>query len=320
MSNTTATIVNAAAPRRLVLFGASTLGERAVAALRDRFEIVGFVDNDKTKWGAMWAGRPVYSPDQLAALGADRVIVTSSFSDDIGAQLRQMGIGSFGVFTAEGLFDPVAATVDTVQGKISPSLLRKICDLTRDSFHDGTVVNDVLAEFVRLSETIRLDHTMETGCGRTTLLLSHLSGDHLVFSPGGENMKGLHASGLLNAANVVFHEAPSLQKLPSFHFEHPLDFVLLDGAHGFPFAHVEYFFTYTHLRPGGILVVDDIRIPAVYQLYDFLRYDAMFRLEKIIAKNTAFFVRTNSQTTDPFRECWNKQGFNLKFHPVEVAS
>jgi len=200
------------------------------------------------------------------------------------------------------------------------TLFKNICALTRDSFQDGTVVNDVLTELVTLAKTIGFQHTMETGCGRTTLLMSHLSPDHLVFSPGGRNMNGLQGAGLLCEGTVTFHEAPSLKTLPNFQFKHPLDFVLLDGAHGFPFAHVEYFFTYPHIRTGGILVVDDIRIPAVYQLFEFLRHDAMFRLNKIIAKNTAFFVRTGEPTTDPYRECWNKQAFNLKFHPVEVTA
>ena len=131
-------------------------------------------------------------------------------------------------------------------------------------------------------------------------------------------MQGLRASGQLNDSTVVFYEAPSLKTLPTFEFEFPLDFALLDGAHGYPFAHVEYFFVYPHIRPGGILVVDDIRIPAVYQLFDFLRYDDMFTLTQVIARNTAFFRRTDAPTTDPYRECWFKQKFNTKFHPVTV--
>ena len=36
-------------------------------------------------------------------------------------------------------------------------------------------------------------------------------------------------------------------------------FVLIDGPHGYPFPEIEYFYFYPRLKPGALLVVDDIR-------------------------------------------------------------
>ena len=202
---------------------------------------------------------------------------------------------------------------------MNEQLLNRIQELNRTTFSDGTVVNEVLDELIVCAARTALQHTVETGCGRTTLLLSHLSGDHLVFSLHGNNIDGVREHGdLLRKETTRFIEGPSLQHLPTFHFEHPLDLAFLDGAHGFPFPFVEYYFIYPHLREGAILVVDDLRIPTVYQLFDILRHDAMYELEKVVSGNTAFFRRTDAPTANPFRECWQQQGYNTAYYPVEL--
>ena len=79
--------------------------------------------------------------------------------------------------------------------------------------------------------------------------------------------------------------------------------VLLDGPHGYPFPQLEYWAVYRHIRPGGLLVVDDIHIPTIWQLFEFLREEPMFELLEVVL-NTAFFRRTTAPTLNPYGDCW----------------
>ncbi len=91
----------------------------------------------------------------------------------------------------------------------------------------------------------------------------------------------------------------------------PLDLVLIDGPHGFPFAQMEYFHFYQKIRKGGVLVVDDIHIPTIRQMYDFLRDDKMWtHMEDVMT--TAFFQRTDAPMFDPFGDGWERQQFNQR--------
>jgi hypothetical protein len=51
----------------------------------------------------------------------------------------------------------------------------------------------------------------------------------------------------------------------------PLDVVLIDGAHGFPYPTLDWFLTAPHLRVGAHVMVDDAFLPAVHSLVRFLR-------------------------------------------------
>jgi hypothetical protein len=59
------------------------------------------------------------------------------------------------------------------------------------------------------------------------------------------------------------------------------------------------------------LVLDDIHIPTVHNLFRFLRRDALFKPGKVVRK-TAFFKRTSAQTFDPFGDGWWQQKYNAR--------
>ena len=46
----------------------------------------------------------------------------------------------------------------------------------------------------------------------------------------------------------------------------PLDFVLIDGGHGFPTPMLDWFYGAGRLRRGGVAVFDDVQLPAVAML------------------------------------------------------
>jgi predicted O-methyltransferase YrrM len=165
--------------------------------------------------------------------------------------------------------------------------------------------------------------SLETGCGASTILLSNLSRTHRVFCLDDRNVEnGTLAfaidSPLFNRPCVEFIYGPTQVTMPSFEFKEKLDLALIDGPHAFPFAELEYYYIYPHLRPNALLIVDDVHIPTLYNLYRFLKADKMFSFIRKIG-NTAIFRRTDSPTFDPLGlgdAWWKQQAFNRRHFPV----
>jgi len=161
--------------------------------------------------------------------------------------------------------------------------------------------------------------TAETGCGKSTLALSHASRRHVVFTcdvPAGEDpdahsLNKVRSSALLKKDVCEFVIGSTQRTLPAFRFDHEFDLVFLDGPHGYPFPDLEYFYFYPHIKAGGWLVVDDIQIPSVAIMIDVLRKDAMFALERVV-RTTAFFRRTDAPTFPPLADGWWEQGYNKR--------
>ena len=106
--------------------------------------------------------------------------------------------------------------------------------------------------------------------------------------------------------------------VPAYEFKEPFQFVLLDGPHAYPFPELEYYRVYPHIQTGGLLIIDDIWIPTIYRLFEFLKEEPMFRLHKVIA-NTAFFIRTAAPTFDPLGDGWTEQPYNQSRFPVNLT-
>jgi predicted O-methyltransferase YrrM len=161
--------------------------------------------------------------------------------------------------------------------------------------------------------------SVETGAGKSTLLLSHLSDHHTVFAVNdGESLTRTRDNDLLRQDRVEFVDGPSQLTLLQHDFAEPLQLVFIDGPHGFPFPNLEYWKLYPHIEPGGLLVIDDIHIPTIRQLFDFLVEDEMFRLLETVGK-TAFFERTKAPTFSPVGDGWWLQRYNARRFPVPYA-
>src|SRR6185437_2459303 len=113
----------------------------------------------------------------------------------------------------------------------------------------------------------------ETGCGGSTIVLSHLSKRHVAFAIEGENrtITGLRDHPDLRGEAVAFVEGESRVTIPAYSFAGLLDLALLDGPHAYPLPQVEFAYLFPRLRMGGWLVLDDIQIPSVHELFRFLR-------------------------------------------------
>jgi hypothetical protein len=195
------------------------------------------------------------------------------------------------------------------------SILGELERLPSSWHRSGTVGPRCLRAIIRHVGPRVVARSVETGCGKTTVLLSRLSRHHRVFSLDEDgSVSAVKALPFFDPATVEFVTGSTQRTLPAHHFENDLEFVLLDGPHAFPFAELEYWHLYPHLVPGGLLVVDDIHIPTLHHLFDFLREDEMFHLLEV-AEKTAFFRRTDAPTFDPFGEGWWQQQYNARRFP-----
>jgi hypothetical protein len=189
-------------------------------------------------------------------------------------------------------------------------ILERIVALPGDWHGCGTMMRGPLEAMVRLTRG-HIRRSIETGSGKTTLLLSHLSEHHTVFAvDAGNSVTVVRDSDLLDHSHIHFVEGPSQRTLLAHQFTELLDFVLLDGPHGYPFPELEYWAIYRHIKMGGILAIDDVHIPTIGRLFEFLCEDPMFSLIEVV-NATAFFRRSGEPTFDPYCDGWYLQPFNM---------
>jgi predicted O-methyltransferase YrrM len=161
-----------------------------------------------------------------------------------------------------------------------------------------------------------VEQTAETGCGRSTILLSNLSQRHQVFclddsADERSSVAFFRKSALTNQARVATHFGPTQIVLPAFEHNGLYDCVLIDGPHGYPFPDLEYFHFYARIREGGILAIDDVNIPSIGRMADIISEDDMWDVVAV-SGTTAFFQRTDAPTTSPVGDEWWTQGYNRR--------
>ena len=197
--------------------------------------------------------------------------------------------------------------------QISPECLADIIDAAASLNPGDSISPGVLRAIAAHTAGRNIRRSAETGAGGSTLLFSHLSRRHTAFTIQGDNsiISRVSSSLLFQAATSDFVEGPTQRTLPLYAFEEPLDAVLIDGPHAFPFPQLEYFYFYPHLAPDALLVLDDIHIRTIHELYRFLRADAMFDLIDVVGR-TAFFRRTGAAVFDPWDDGWWLQPYNRR--------
>jgi tetratricopeptide (TPR) repeat protein len=162
-----------------------------------------------------------------------------------------------------------------------------------------------------------VESSVETGCGKSTILFSNLARQHRVFALDDRDLAGrssvtyFHDCPLSRPERVDWVFGPTQRTLPSFADHRPYDVILLDGPHGYPFPELEYLFLYPHLKEGGFLILDDVHIPTIGRLGDFIAEDEMFEFVTLVDA-TAVFRRTSAPTFDPCGDGWWTQHYNRR--------
>lgn len=182
--------------------------------------------------------------------------------------------------------------------------------------HAGALETEILRMIERMLPR-QLHASAETGCGKSTILLSNLSRHHTVFCLDGQTPDGnasfdfFQGCPLTRAENLELVLGPTQATLPRYRHTRRYELVLLDGPHGWPFPELEYYFFYPHIESGGLLVVDDCHIPTIGRLADVLAEDPMWELEGFVSK-TGVFRRTDAPLFDPFGDGWWEQTYNRR--------
>jgi hypothetical protein len=167
--------------------------------------------------------------------------------------------------------------------------------------------------------------TLETGCGKSTIMFSNLSVRHFVFAyddrDAPESSVGMVCSDpQFISENTVFVFGPTQRTLPSYRFPEGLQFdvILIDGPHGYPFPDLEYALLYERLKPGGILILDDVHIASIGNMYDLLREDRMYD-DMGVFSTTGLLRRTALKAVPPDGDHWYEQNYNVLRFPASMA-
>lgn len=81
----------------IILFGLKALGQTAFELLKSTYNIRYISDNDKSKWGEIYKGVVIISPDRIKFYNYSVIIASESF-DKIAYQLFQQGVYKFEIF------------------------------------------------------------------------------------------------------------------------------------------------------------------------------------------------------------------------------
>lgn len=151
------------------------------------------------------------------------------------------------------------------------------------ALHSGLGPNATqkISELVRqINATRTLEIGMAMGCSTLSIFEGMSSnGLHTAIDPNQtlEGGYGWHGIGLESVKRAGYAdllrliEKPSHQALPQLLADgERFDFILIDGWHSFDYTFVDYFYSDLLLIDGGILVIDDWRMPQVYHVTKFI--------------------------------------------------
>ena len=192
------------------------------------------------------------------------------------------------------------------------NLLAEILESSRAIHRSGTMSPAALIRLARHLEARTVHQSVETGTGASTLIFSHLSESHTVFAlDRDESISMVLRNPLLNQKSTSFVDGPTQKTLPVHSFQSPFQAVLIDGPHAYPFPDLEYFYLYPQIERNGLLVIDDIHIPSIHNLFRVVSHDDMFRVIEVCGK-TAFLQRTEAPLFDPWDDGWWLQRSNRR--------
>lgn len=143
-------------------------------------------------------------------------------------------------------------------------------------------------------------HSLETGCGLSTILFAASRSHHITISPeAGEHERvrawcGEHG---VPVDRVQFIAGDSRQVLPALKLE-PLDLVLIDGCHAMPSPLIDWYYTAGSLKVGGIVIVDDTHIRSGGILRDFLAAESGRWALRREFRSTAVFEKLCEEVID----------------------
>ena len=131
--------------------------------------------------------------------------------------------------------------------------------------------------------------TLETGAGASTIVFAARGADHEAVTPSADEAGRITAEcerrGIATE-KLRFRIGSSADVLRTWEAR-PLDLVLVDGAHAFPYPTLDWWFLAPHLKVGGLMLLDDAYMPPVAAVFDYLRRSPAWSLEEPVSFRTA---------------------------------
>jgi hypothetical protein len=162
--------------------------------------------------------------------------------------------------------------------------------------------------------------TLETGSGSSTLVFAAAGAEHEAVTPDAEEevriRRECEGRGI-DSSSVRFWIGLSHEVLPTLE-PRPLDLVLLDGAHGFPYPVLDWWYVAPRVRVGGVVLLDDAYMPPVRVVVDALRDQPAWEVAAPVGPRTVA-VRKVAEGLPPFDWHGEAMGGRMSFRYLPPA-
>lgn len=162
------------------------------------------------------------------------------------------------------------------------------------------------------------DVTLETGAGASTVVFAAAKSKHIAVSPAPaehERIRSYCSEVGIDTSGVEFVPDTSDVVLPRL--TTALDVAFVDGNHSFPHPVVDFHYISRLLRVGGYLVLDDVPIPSVGVVHEFLLDDPSWQLSSMLDDRAAVWLKV---ATMPQEDLWRSHRFNRRYPHMPFAS
>jgi predicted O-methyltransferase YrrM len=142
--------------------------------------------------------------------------------------------------------------------------------------------------------------TLETGAGASTIVFAARGADHEAVTPSQKEADRILAEcgrRGISTDRVRFRIGSSADVLRDWEAR-PLDLVLVDGAHAFPYPTLDWWYLAPHLKVDGLMLLDDAYMPPVAAVVDHVRDSKAWRLEDPISFRTAVARKLADEVPD----------------------
>ena len=158
--------------------------------------------------------------------------------------------------------------------------------------------------------------TLEIGSGASTLVFAARGSQHVAVTPSRDEEERFRAECErrgIDASRVRFELGFAHEVLPRLETQ-PLDLVLIDGAHGFPYPILDWWHVAPHVKVGGLVLLDDAYMPPVHAVVQALGAVPQWEVERAVGYRTVI-ARKLADGLPPFD--W--EGGDLRFDYLPPA-
>lgn len=171
-------------------------------------------------------------------------------------------------------------------------------------FHPGHLVK--MMHYLNEAAPDRPLRIAETGAGSSTAMFVAMGAEKVIsIAPDAELFQRILfylKEKQVDSGGLEFYTDLSENVLPKIAFRNTgtFDGVLLDGGHGWPTVFVDFCYMNMMLREGGIMILDDLQLHSVQELFKQLRQQPEFELLEQVNKIAIFRKKTSAPLLNDF--------------------